>query len=102
AQLRRRAEHRLIEEIAAGRATDDGPIGEPEAGLPEILDDDGLPADDLYLPAPVPVAVAAASAAGADDVTWRPDPVLDRPRRSWSDAPTGTGLWASFRRAVLA
>jgi hypothetical protein len=97
-QLRRRAERGLIEEIAAGRATDEGPVGEPEAGLPEILDDDGLPADERYLPTPAPALAASADG----DVAWRPDPVLDGRRRSWSEAPTGPGLWASFRRAVLA
>jgi len=38
AQLRRRAEARLFAEIEQGRATDEGPIGEPEPGLPHALD----------------------------------------------------------------
>ena len=37
-QLRRRAERRLVEDIAASRVLDAGPVGAPEPGLPEIVD----------------------------------------------------------------
>jgi hypothetical protein len=117
-QLRRRAETQLVAEIAHGRATDPGPVGQPEAGLPEITGRDLSPGDlPRYRPvaragaglmraaaalaAPAP---AAATAGAADDGDWgndpAPPPSLAGP--SHPPDPAGPGLWATFRRAVLA
>ncbi len=118
-QLRRSAERRLVAEILAGRAADPGPAGEPDDGLPEVLDEgDGLAADlDALRTQPalaaathgtpaelIPWGVATAPDAVADGPSWRPDPVLERRAGSWSDAPDGrhSGWRASLRRAVLA
>ncbi len=128
AQMRRRAERRLIAEIATGRERDEGPIGEPEDGLPEVVADDGITPDDAIAPwqhrpagvvagpmtegalggaAALSLSDTGSAAAGPHDdrtepTTWQPDPTLER-RRSWTDPPDAwqTGMWASFRRAVL-
>jgi hypothetical protein len=70
-QLRPKAAASLVAEIERGRAVDPGPVGEPEPGLPEILDE--FPRE-VAGRRPLPAGSAAfESAVAADDGVEAPD-----------------------------